>query len=132
MIADDDEALVSDYLINMVRSQTAMSFAVSKQAVMAVISHLVQNMGDNEAAAQAVVDAAKAGGGDDDDGGADFQRLCIIFEELTTMKQDSQQRSWSSSDDTAIISEYLEEFVKITNDANPREVIDASNPQACS
>ena len=124
-VAVDDEALVSDYLINLVRSQTAMSFAVSKQAVMAVISHLVQNMGDNEAAAEAVVRAAKAGSGKDDEGGADYQRLCIIFEELTVMKQDSQQRSWSSADDTAIISEYLEEFVTISIDANPREVVDA-------
>jgi hypothetical protein len=85
----------------------------------------VQNIHD-ESAAELVVDAAKAVGGEEDGGSrVDFERLVVIFEELTTMKNDAQQRSWSSSDDAGVISEYLEEFISVVEDANPREVVDA-------
>ncbi len=44
-------------------------------------------------------------------GGDDAKRLSTIMTELTDMKNDAQQRSWSIYDDSDIIQEYLDEFL---------------------
>jgi hypothetical protein len=44
-------------------------------------------------------------------GGDDAKRLSTIMTELTDMKNDAQQRTWSIYDDSDIIQEYLDEFL---------------------
>ena len=43
----------------------------------------------------------------------------MIFSELLTIKDDSQQRSWALHEDEAIITEYLEELITILVNAYP-------------
>lgn len=43
----------------------------------------------------------------------DASRLKIIFNELTSCKEDSQQRSWMLHEDESVIKEYLRELIQI-------------------
>lgn len=43
----------------------------------------------------------------------DASRLKIIFNELTSCKEDSQQRSWMLHEDEAVIKDYLNELISI-------------------
>lgn len=43
----------------------------------------------------------------------DASRLKIIFNELTSCKEDSQQRSWMLHEDEGVIKEYITELISI-------------------
>lgn len=43
----------------------------------------------------------------------DARRLRVIFTELTSCKEDSQQRSWILYEDETTITEYIQELVSI-------------------
>lgn len=43
----------------------------------------------------------------------DASRLKIIFNELTSCKEDSQQRSWMLHEDESVIKEYISELISI-------------------
>ncbi|KAK9711317.1 SPIN90/Ldb17, leucine-rich domain [Popillia japonica] len=48
----------------------------------------------------------------------DASRLKIIFNELTSCKEDSQQRSWMLHEDESVIKEYLRELIQILTNAD--------------
>ncbi|KAL3267784.1 hypothetical protein HHI36_006913 [Cryptolaemus montrouzieri] len=48
----------------------------------------------------------------------DASRLRIIFNELTSCKEDSQQRSWMLHEDESIIKEYITELISILSNAD--------------
>ncbi|XP_018561929.1 NCK-interacting protein with SH3 domain isoform X2 [Anoplophora glabripennis] len=48
----------------------------------------------------------------------DASRLKIIFNELTSCKEDSQQRSWMLHEDEAVIKEYITELISILSNAD--------------
>lgn len=48
----------------------------------------------------------------------DASRLKIIFNELTSCKEDSQQRSWMLHEDEIIIKEYITELISILSNAD--------------
>ncbi|XP_076253613.1 NCK-interacting protein with SH3 domain isoform X2 [Rhynchophorus ferrugineus] len=48
----------------------------------------------------------------------DASRLKIIFNELTSCKEDSQQRSWMLHEDESVIKEYITELISILSNAD--------------
>ncbi|KAF5292273.1 hypothetical protein FQR65_LT11236 [Abscondita terminalis] len=48
----------------------------------------------------------------------DASRLKIIFNELTSCKEDSQQRSWMLHEDETVIKEYISELISILSNAD--------------
>lgn len=48
----------------------------------------------------------------------DASRLKIIFNELTSCKEDSQQRSWMLHEDEGVIKEYISELISILSNAD--------------
>lgn len=48
----------------------------------------------------------------------DASRLRLIFNELTSCKEDSQQRSWMLHEDEATITEYIKELISILSNAD--------------
>ncbi|KAB0794608.1 hypothetical protein PPYR_09950 [Photinus pyralis] len=48
----------------------------------------------------------------------DASRLKIIFNELTSCKEDSQQRSWMLHEDEGVIKEYITELISILSNAD--------------
>eukprot|EP00039_Didymoeca_costata_P015407 m.261250 g.261250 ORF g.261250 m.261250 type:complete len:724 (+) comp16217_c0_seq3:2230-4401(+) len=117
---NNDEAIINDTLIQFVRDKTGLSFEKSRMAVMAVMGHLLDHTegGLGEQIMAAVGKPSEQGL----DGGMDNERLNIIFEELTAMKNDGQERSWAVSDETDVIQEYLEELLDLVKNADPRAV----------
>ncbi|XP_022905366.2 NCK-interacting protein with SH3 domain [Onthophagus taurus] len=48
----------------------------------------------------------------------DASRLKVIFNELTSCKEDSQQRSWMLHEDEIVIKEYIKELISILSNAD--------------
>jgi len=54
---------------------------------------------------------------------SDIVRLGEVFDYLTEMRNDAQQRSWAIEDDAFVIKDNLEEFTAIVREAHPEAVI---------
>lgn len=109
-------------LVEQVRVQTQLSYDLSRVAVTTVVSGLCPlveatcrpKLRSLLAAVQGPLSAPRAVLAETHDA----YRLRIIFSELTSCKDDSQQRSWSLHEDEAIICDYLDELINILNNAD--------------
>eukprot|EP00040_Diaphanoeca_grandis_P028332 m.163881 g.163881 ORF g.163881 m.163881 type:complete len:707 (-) comp31311_c0_seq3:74-2194(-) len=120
-----DPMKMTRVLVQAVRDNASISFNTSRIAVATVIEYLISNTTDPKFASTLLSMAQennKSGDPSDVVGGADFERLQVIIEELTAMKNDKQQRSFSTHDDVDIIKDYLSEFSSIVEDADERVV----------
>nr|XP_006824184.1 PREDICTED: NCK-interacting protein with SH3 domain-like [Saccoglossus kowalevskii] len=109
-------------LVDIVRANTNLNFEKCKIAVGTTLSHIGMNIPAVASVMERILKSLRDGPKDDDviESGYDRERLEVIFSELITCKEDSQQRSWALHEDEPIILEYLEELVSILNDANPK------------
>lgn len=104
-------------LVESVRVNTKLSHEMSKVAVVTVIQGLHELLPASvfpylstilkHAQTNLVVDDVQI------DQTHDASRLKIIFNELTSCKEDSQQRSWMLHEDEAVIKEYITELISI-------------------
>lgn len=104
-------------LVESVRINTKLSHEMSKVAVVTVIQGLHELLPASvfpylstilkHAQTNLVVDDVQI------DQTHDASRLKIIFNELTSCKEDSQQRSWMLHEDEAVIKEYITELISI-------------------
>ncbi|KAM7422612.1 hypothetical protein PAMA_010582 [Pampus argenteus] len=111
-------------LIELVRKNTGLSYALSRVAVGVVVGHLQTALPQASSALEQVLLSLV----ESKDLGAalpqgqvchDEQRLEVIFSDLVRHRDDSQQRSWALHEDHALIACYLEELLKILTDADP-------------
>lgn len=104
-------------LVENVRVNTKLSHEMSKVAVVTVVQGLHELLPASvfpylstilkHAQTNLVVDDVQI------DQTHDASRLKIIFNELTSCKEDSQQRSWMLHEDEAVIKEYIIELISI-------------------
>lgn len=104
-------------LVESVRINTKLSHEMSKVAVVTVVQGLHELLPASvfpylstiltHAQTNLVVDDVQI------DQTHDASRLKIIFNELTSCKEDSQQRSWMLHEDEAVIKEYISELISI-------------------
>ncbi|XP_046981221.1 NCK-interacting protein with SH3 domain isoform X2 [Schistocerca americana] len=105
-----------------VRVQTQLSYDLSRVAVTTVVSGLCPlveatcrpKLRSLLAAVQGPLSAPRAVLAETHDA----YRLRVIFSELTSCKNDSQQRSWSLHEDEAVICDYLDELINILKNAD--------------
>lgn len=111
-------------IVEQVRDKTGLSFDKSKAAVRIVLGKIALNVPELALAMERIQESSlsneEASTSVVLEGGKDFERLEVIFTELVSCKDDSQQRSWALHEDEAIISEYLEELQAILSDADAR------------
>lgn len=104
-------------LLDQVRKNTQLSHEMSKMAVTVVVSGLRQMLPEAVShyfdallhQLQTPLTVSKMSIEET----YDANRLKIIFTELTSCKEDSQQRSWMLYEDEAIIVEYIKELTEI-------------------
>lgn len=104
-------------LLDQVRKNTQLSYEMSKVAVTVVVSGLRQLMPETVShyfdallhQLQTPLTVSKMSIEET----YDANRLKIIFTELTSCKEDSQQRSWMLYEDESIIVEYIKELTEI-------------------
>lgn len=104
-------------LLDQVRKNTQLSHEMSKVAVTVVVSSLRQLLPDTVShyldallhQLQTPLTVSKMSIEET----YDANRLKIIFTELTSCKEDSQQRSWMLYEDESIIVEYIKELTEI-------------------
>lgn len=104
-------------LLDQVRKNTQLSYEMSKVAVMVVVSGLRQLLPETVShyfdallhQLQTPLTVSKMSIEET----YDANRLKIIFTELTSCKEDSQQRSWMLYEDESIIVEYIKELTEI-------------------
>ncbi|XP_049792727.1 NCK-interacting protein with SH3 domain [Schistocerca nitens] len=109
-------------LVEQVRVQTQLSYDLSRVAVTTVVSGLCPlveatcrpKLRSLLAAVQGPLSAPRAVLAETHDA----YRLRVIFSELTSCKNDSQQRSWSLHEDEAVICDYLDELISILKNAD--------------
>nr|XP_012229335.1 PREDICTED: NCK-interacting protein with SH3 domain isoform X1 [Linepithema humile] len=109
-------------LLDQVRKNTQLSHDMSKVAVTVVVSGLRQMLPDAVShyfdallhQLQTPLTVSKMSIEET----YDANRLKIIFTELTSCKEDSQQRSWMLHEDEAIIVEYIKELTEILTNAD--------------
>ncbi|XP_049776373.1 NCK-interacting protein with SH3 domain-like isoform X4 [Schistocerca cancellata] len=109
-------------LVEQVRVQTQLSYDLSRVAVTTVVSGLCPlveatcrpKLRSLLAAVQGPLSAPRAVLAETHDA----YRLRVIFSELTSCKNDSQQRSWSLHEDEAVICDYLDELINILKNAD--------------
>ncbi|XP_071961121.1 NCK-interacting protein with SH3 domain-like isoform X2 [Antedon mediterranea] len=101
----------------MVRVNTNLSFNKSKVAVAMVLNHVKDSVPSVAMVMENIIKTLNTSGVSVG-GGRDEERLQVIFSELTSCKDDAQQRSWALHEDESIITEYLEELLSILNDAD--------------
>jgi len=114
---------IKDEVVQLVRDASGLSFDKSRMAAAAVIDYVVA--ATSKTTALGVLNAVQvqgAGAAEPGHEGADVLRLREVIDELTAMKNDAQQRSWSVYDDSPVILEYLEEFLALATEADPRAV----------
>ncbi|XP_077983692.1 NCK-interacting protein with SH3 domain-like [Glandiceps talaboti] len=115
---------IAGELIEIVRVNTNLSYDKSRLAVGTTLSHIGSSIpaiaNIMETILKKLAKEHKEGDTMDNlEGSYDAERLEVIFSELTSCKDDSQQRSWALHEDEAIILEYIQELTTILNDANP-------------
>ncbi|XP_071960516.1 NCK-interacting protein with SH3 domain-like [Antedon mediterranea] len=118
--ARSDSAIASNLgpeLVEMVRVNTNLSFNKSKVAVAMVLNHVKDSVPSVAMVMENIIKTLNTSGVSVG-GGRDEERLQVIFSELTSCKDDAQQRSWALHEDESIITEYLEELLSILNDAD--------------
>lgn len=104
-------------LLDQVRKNTQLSYEMSKVAVIVVVSGLRQLLPETVShyldallhQLQTPLTVSKMSIEET----YDANRLKIIFTELTSCKEDSQQRSWMLHEDESIIVEYIKELTEI-------------------
>ncbi|XP_014469950.1 PREDICTED: NCK-interacting protein with SH3 domain isoform X2 [Dinoponera quadriceps] len=109
-------------LLDQVRKNTQLSYEMSKVAVTVVVSGLRQLMPETVShyfdallhQLQTPLNVSKMSIEET----YDANRLKIIFTELTSCKEDSQQRSWMLYEDESIIVEYIKELTEILTNAD--------------
>lgn len=109
-------------ILNEVRKHTQLSYEMSKLAVTVVVSGLQQYLPSNishyfdivlnELEKPLMISKMSI------EETYDAERLKVIFTELTSCKEDSQQRSWMLYEDEAIIVEYIKELTSILTNAD--------------
>ncbi|XP_033109564.1 NCK-interacting protein with SH3 domain-like [Anneissia japonica] len=104
-------------MVEMVRVNTNLSFNKSKVAVAMVLNHVRESVPSVATLMEDIIKTLDTTGVSVG-GGRDEERLQVIFSELTSCKDDAQQRSWALHEDESIITEYLEELLSILNDAD--------------
>eukprot|EP00047_Mylnosiga_fluctuans_P017398 m.61081 g.61081 ORF g.61081 m.61081 type:complete len:693 (-) comp7060_c0_seq1:698-2776(-) len=105
-------------LVQLVRDRNRMPFAACRTAVQTVLDFITKR---SDATTCAGILAALEAAGDVE--GSDRPRLEAIMQELTDMKNDAQQRSWSIYDDSDVIGEYLGELKQLVGEADPQVVV---------
>lgn len=104
-------------LLDQVRKNTQLSYEMSKVAVTVVISGLRQllpeTVGHHFDALLHELQTPLTVSKMSIEETYDANRLKIIFTELTSCKEDSQQRSWMLYEDESIIMEYIKELTEI-------------------
>ncbi|XP_013987394.1 NCK-interacting protein with SH3 domain isoform X2 [Salmo salar] len=111
-------------LIELVRSNTGLSYELSRVAVGVVVGHLQTTLPQASSALEKVLLSLVES---KDQRSAlpqgqvchDEQRLEVILGDLARHVDDSQQRSWALYEDHSLIACYLEELLKILTDADP-------------
>ncbi|XP_011150551.1 NCK-interacting protein with SH3 domain isoform X1 [Harpegnathos saltator] len=109
-------------LLDQVRKNTQLSYEMSKVAVTVVVSGLRQLLPETVShyfdallhQLQTPLTVSKMSIEET----YDANRLKIIFTELTSCKEDSQQRSWMLYEDESIIVEYIKELTEILTNAD--------------
>ncbi|XP_018043741.1 PREDICTED: NCK-interacting protein with SH3 domain [Atta colombica] len=109
-------------LLDQVRKNTQLSHEMSKVAVTVVVSSLQQLLPETVShyldallhQLQTPLTVSKMSIEET----YDANRLKIIFTELTSCKEDSQQRSWMLYEDESIIVEYIKELTEILTNAD--------------
>lgn len=105
------------HLLDEVRRNTQLSYDMSKLAVTVVVSGLQQlfpsGMSHYFEAVLNQLHTPLAISKSSIEETYDANRLKVIFTELTSCKQDSQQRSWMLYEDESIIVEYIKELTSI-------------------
>ncbi|KAK0175488.1 hypothetical protein PV327_009235 [Microctonus hyperodae] len=109
-------------LLDEVRRNTQLSYEMSKMAVTVVVTGLQQLLPSNIShyfdavlnQLQMPLISSKMSIEET----YDANRLKIIFNELTSCKEDSQQRSWMLYEDESIIVEYIKELTSILTNAD--------------
>ncbi|XP_036140325.1 NCK-interacting protein with SH3 domain isoform X3 [Monomorium pharaonis] len=109
-------------LLDQVRKNTQLSHEMSKVAVTVVVSNLRQLLPETVShyldallhQLQTPLTVSKMSIEET----YDANRLKIIFTELTSCKEDSQQRSWMLYEDESIIVEYIKELTEILTNAD--------------
>ncbi|XP_057335726.1 NCK-interacting protein with SH3 domain [Microplitis mediator] len=109
-------------LLDEVRKNTQLSYEMSKLAVTVVVSGLQQLLPSsishyfdtvlNQLQMPLINSKMRI------EDTYDSTRLKIIFDELTSCKEDSQQRSWMLYEDESIIVEYIKELTSILTNAD--------------
>lgn len=104
-------------LLDEVRKNTQLSYEMSKVAVTVVVSSLRQILPESmNCYFDAVLEQLQSPFNVSKncvDETYDASRLKVIFSELTSCKEDSQQRSWMLHEDESIIVEYIKELTSI-------------------
>ncbi|XP_019618465.1 PREDICTED: NCK-interacting protein with SH3 domain-like [Branchiostoma belcheri] len=109
-------------LVELVRVNTDVSFQKSRTAVSSILNHIKDKVPGLERAMEDImrqVNSSKLHTVKSGDGSQDSERLEVIFSEMSSVKDDSQQRSWHLYEDQSIILEYLEELMSILENAMP-------------
>ncbi|KAK2587861.1 hypothetical protein KPH14_003958 [Odynerus spinipes] len=109
-------------LLDQVRRNTQLSYEMSKVAVIVVVSGLQQLLPENvshyfEALLQQL-DTPLTVSKMNIEETYDASRLKIIFTELTSCKEDSQQRNWMLYEDESVIVENISELTSILTNAD--------------
>ncbi|CAH1265549.1 NCKIPSD [Branchiostoma lanceolatum] len=113
---------IGSELVELVRVKTDVSFHKSRIAVSSILNHIKDKVPDLERAMEDIlrqVNSSKLHTAKSGDGTQDSERLEVIFSEMSSVKDDSQQRSWHLYEDQSIILEYLEELMSILENAMP-------------
>ncbi|XP_043270759.1 NCK-interacting protein with SH3 domain isoform X2 [Venturia canescens] len=110
------------HLLDEVRRNTQLSYEMSKIAVQVVVSELQQlfpnGMSQYFDAVLQQLQTPMPSSKLRIEETYDANRLKIIFTELTSCKEDAQQRSWMLYEDEAIIVEYIKELTSILTNAD--------------
>ncbi|XP_063994558.1 NCK-interacting protein with SH3 domain isoform X1 [Diachasmimorpha longicaudata] len=109
-------------ILNEVRKHTQLSYEMSKLAVTVVVSGLQQYLPCNISHYFDIVlnqlEKPLMISNMSIEETYDAERLKVIFIELTSCKEDSQQRSWMLYEDEAIIVDYIKELTSILTNAD--------------
>ncbi|XP_071083281.1 NCK-interacting protein with SH3 domain-like [Haliotis cracherodii] len=107
-------------LLEQVRTNTGLSYDKSRVAVETVLGYIGFKVPKLAATMDKVFSTlSKEADQIQEVGSRDASRLEVIFSELTSCKDDSQQRSWALHEDESIIKEYLQELLSILENAKP-------------
>ncbi|XP_069703859.1 NCK-interacting protein with SH3 domain isoform X2 [Periplaneta americana] len=121
-VRNDPGSPVAYQLVEQVRKHTQLSHEMSRIAVAVVISGLCELLPSSVTpqlnamlahlqgplvASQPIIEETH-----------DARRLRVIFTELTSCKEDSQQRSWMLYEDETTIIEYIQELISILTNAD--------------